>query len=354
MKVLYIINEMHPAGAELLLTEALPFFQAKLESADVLVLKKHDSYLQQKIQKTVTGKFFILGTSMVYNPLLVFKLIPVIKKYDLIHVHLFPALYWVSLAKFFSKSAVKLVYTEHSTHNKRRDNFLFSLTERFIYSIYSKIVCVTVKAEINLRNHLQCNTGKITTINNGINLSSFINAEPSNDLQNGDIKIIMVARFRKPKDQKTPIKSLLYLNKNVHLYLVGQGELLEDCNALSEKLQLNDRVHFLGLRNDVPSLLKAADIVVLSSQWEGLSLSSIEGMACGKPFIASDVEGLREVVSGAGLLFKYGDEKDLASKIQILADDKNHYTQIAESCKSRAMQYDIKVMVDKYIDLYDE
>jgi glycosyltransferase involved in cell wall biosynthesis len=164
----------------------------------------------------------------------------------------------------------------------------------------------------------------------------------------------MVARFNKPKDQETVIRSLLHLNENVHLYLVGEGESLETCKALSADLQLTNRVHFLGRRTDVPRLLKAADIIVLSSQWEGLSLSSVEGMACGKPFIASDVEGLREVVSGAGILFKLGDDRDLARKVQQLISDDKYYREVVERCVERAMQYDINKMVDEYIRVYRE
>jgi glycosyltransferase involved in cell wall biosynthesis len=269
-------------------------------------------------------------------------------------VHLFPALYWVALAKLLGRSNVKLIYTEHSTNNGRRGGFLFPLIDKFIYSIYSKIICIAAKAEVNLRAHLRCNTGRIKTINNGVDLSSLIDAVPSEELQHGDVKVIMVARFRKPKDPQTLIKSLSCLNENVHLYLVGPGELLETCKALSANLQLNDRVHFFGERYDVPSLLKAADIIVLSSQWEGLSLSSIEGMACGKPFIASDVDGLREVVAGAGVLFKFGNSQDLARKIQELIDDEKHYREVAENCTERAKQYDINKMVDNYISLYHE
>lgn len=104
---------------------------------------------------------------------------------------------------------------------------------------------------------------------------------------------------------------------------------------------------------DVPQLLKTADIIVLSSKYEGLSLSSIEGMASGKPFIASDVPGLKEIVSGAGVLFEQGNAIELAEKINKLLEDKEYYTEIVESCQKRAQEYDIIKMVDKHIQLYE-
>ena len=77
----------------------------------------------------------------------------------------------------------------------------------------------------------------------------------------------------------------------VKLVLAGEGVLKKKCQDLVETLKLKERVVFLGLRMDIPQLLKTADVVVLSSKYEGLSLSSIEGLAAGKPFVASDVPG---------------------------------------------------------------
>jgi glycosyltransferase involved in cell wall biosynthesis len=111
-------------------------------------------------------------------------------------------------------------------------------------------------------------------------------------------------------------------------------------------------VFFLGIRTDVPQLLKGSDIVVLSSKYEGLSLSSIEGMASGKPFIAADVPGLKEIVVGAGLLFPQGDEKALVKKITELLNDEKLYNKVSVSCLERAALYDINNMVEKHITLY--
>ena len=115
---------------------------------------------------------------------------------------------------------------------------------------------------------------------------------------------------------------------------------------------IGERVLFLGLRMDVPQLLKTADVVVLSSKYEGLSLSSIEGMASGKPFVASDVPGLQEIVTGAGILFKQGDAKDLANKIENLITNEVYYQEIVNTCLKRSEQYDIQLMVEKHIHLY--
>ena len=122
--------------------------------------------------------------------------------------------------------------------------------------------------------------------------------------------------------------------------------------ALVESLHLTDRVRFLGLRTDIPNVLKAADIICMSSHWEGLSLSNVEGMSGGKPFIASDVNGLREVTKGYGLLFPHEDDKALAETIERLQQDADYYKTTAERCLLRARQFDIGKMVAGYEAVY--
>ena len=121
---------------------------------------------------------------------------------------------------------------------------------------------------------------------------------------------------------------------------------------LCETLGVASHVRFLGVRTDIPQVLQAADIIVMSSHWEGLSLSNVEGMSAGKPFIASDVNGLREVTKDWGLLFPHEDVNKLAALLQLLATDDIYYKQIAHRCYERAQQFDINKMVQSYNQVY--
>ena len=121
-----------------------------------------------------------------------------------------------------------------------------------------------------------------------------------------------------------------------------------------KELNIEERVHFLGARSDIPQILEQSHVVVLSSHWEGLSLSSIEGMASGRPFIGSDVDGLREIVGGYGILFTHQDAKALANEILSLCENQEKYSKIASACQERAMQFDINIMAGKYNQIYHE
>jgi len=96
---------------------------------------------------------------------------------------------------------------------------------------------------------------------------------------------------------------------------------------------LFSKVRFLGIRDDVPRLLKSVDNVVLSSNYEGLSLSSVEGLASGKPFLASDVPGLTEVVGDSGILFENKNYKSLAKYILKLNNEPDFKETVTKQCK---------------------
>ena len=132
----------------------------------------------------------------------------------------------------------------------------------------------------------------------------------------------------------------------------GEARLIEECKTLAKEIGVEGRVSFLGVRRDVPELLRRAGVVVLSSHYEGLSLSSLEGMASGRPFIASDVEGLRDIVGGYGVLFPHEDAQALAGEIRKLCEDGGYCKEVVKRCQERARMFDIGVMVERYMDLY--
>mgnify|MGYP000294801803 FL=1 len=142
--------------------------------------------------------------------------------------------------------------------------------------------------------------------------------------------------------------------EDVHLLLVGNGVLIEEKKKLASHLKISDRVHFLGYRSDVSRLLKTADICVLSSHYEGFGLAIVEGMAAGIPCIGTNVDGLSQVIEGAGLLFETGNHNQLKEKLHQLFTDKEYYNKISKQCEVRAKEYDISLMINAYVNLYNE
>lgn len=357
MKVLFIINDMNTGGAESLLLNLLPKLKEYGVHADLLTLvgKKYPFY--KALEEHNCCQIFSINAQNIYHPKIIFKLSPFFKGYDIVHVHLFPTLYWVAMARMISFSKATFIYTEHSTSNRRRKKAILKVIDRLIYRKYKSIVSISVAAKVALEKHLNFSEDKFVLIENGIDLERIRTAKPLEYLffepsENQKI-IVQISRFYYPKDQATVIKSLALLPSNVKLLLVGEGEKLDECRQLVKAIGMADRVRFLGNRSDVPALLQTATLVVLSSFYEGLSLASIEGLASGKPFIASNVPGLKDVVEGAGILFSAGDEHDLAQKIEVLLSDKTLYEKTASRGAKRAELYDIRLSAQKHIDLYN-
>ncbi|MFD2698509.1 glycosyltransferase [Mesonia sediminis] len=358
MKILQIIDSLATGGAEKLLLDSLSLYREAGIEMDVLVLKDEDYPFMQQLEAMDSCKIYKLGSGSVYQPNHIFKIAKIIGQYDIAHVHLFPAQYWAVLAKQWSGASTKLIFTEHSTSNRRIRNRFSKPIEQYIYSKFDSIAVIADEVESALLKHISLSSDKVFKINNGVDILKYKKAEVQSrdqlNLSQKDFLVIQVSSFKYPKDQATVIKALSILPETVKLILVGDGPQRENCEALATRLGLSNRVCFLGNRNDVPALLKTADIVVLSSHYEGMSLSSIEGMASGRPFIASDVPGLAPIVKDAGLLFPVGDAETLAELILKLKHEPIFNQKIVEACQKRAAQYDIQIMVNQYIQLYEQ
>ena len=110
MKVLHVINNLDIGGAEKLILEAFPKFKEEGVELELAILDGTAYPFLKQLQKK-NFNIHILGKGSVYNPWLIFKLIFLIKKVDIVHVHLFPSLYWVSIAKMISFSKTTLLFT---------------------------------------------------------------------------------------------------------------------------------------------------------------------------------------------------------------------------------------------------
>lgn len=350
MRILHVITSLNTGGAEHLMVDLLPRLRDLENIVELAVFCSQKTDFWRQLEGTGIKIHGFSETESVYNPKHIFRLVKLLRKFDIVHTHNTACQFFTAIV---SKRNIKLVTTEHSTSTRRRNYKFFRYIDRWMYSRYDKIICIAEPSEQSLRNHVG-DSYPIITIHNGIDVERFKNAEEM-ELGIPNCRIItMVAGFRYEKDQPTVIKSLKYLPDNYHLLLVGDGERRQEFEELIKDLELADRVHLLGLRKDVPNILKSSDVIVMSSHREGLSLSNVEGMASGKPFVASDVEGLREVTRGFGVLFPHGDAETLANIIIKLNTDDIYRHEIIKRCIERSCQYDISNMAEKYNMVYKQ
>ena len=348
MRILHVITSLRTGGAEKLMVDLLPRLRDMGNEVELLLFDGTRTPFYEELENSGIKIHSLSLGGNVYNPLNIFKLRKYLNKYDIIHTHNTACQLFVAICSVLC--SVVLFTTEHNTTNRRRNWRWYKSIDKWMYTRYNKIICISDQALRSLEDFHSKNDKNII-IYNGINLDKYL--KPIKNITNNkDFIITMIAGFRYQKDQDTLIQAISLLPESYKLWLIGDGERRQELENLVSSLSLENRVKFWGIRNDIPQLLEQTDIVVLSSHWEGLSLSSIEGMASGRPFIASDVNGLKEIVNGYGVLFPHGDEKTLAGEIKSLCENPEQYKQIANACQTKAKQYDINIMAQKYNNLY--
>lgn len=140
------------------------------------------------------------------------------------------------------------------------------------------------------------------------------------------LRLISVGRLTGQKDFTNLLRAFALLRQNrpdlnTSLQIVGDGELRADLEALAAHLELRGAVTFLGARDDVPALLRSANIYVQSSAWEGFGMAIAEAMDAGLPVVSTDCGGPAEVLDGLGRLVPPGNSGALAAAIAATADD---------------------------------
>ena len=355
MRILHVITTLYTGGAEKLMVDLLPRMKAAGHYVELCVFDGTHTPFYVQLEKAGIRIHWLHKNSSVYNPLNIFYLWRLMRKgWDIVHTHntapqLFAAFGGVLCS-------VALVTTEHTTSNRRRDWKWYAWIDRWMYRQYKKVICISDQAANNHCRYIGENDSQnVCTIYNGIDYNKYAVAVPAKDVKSLGKKIITnVAGFRYRKDQPTLIKAMQYLPDDFHLCLVGDGERRTEFETLIKDLNLAQRVHLLGLRSDVPEILSASDYVVMCSHFEGLSLASLEGMSSGKPFLADNVDGLREIVEGNGILFEHEDAKGFSDAILRLDGNKTYCEQIVKQCQKKAVNYDISVMAGKYLDVYEK
>ncbi|MFT4693834.1 MAG: glycosyltransferase involved in cell wall biosynthesis [Francisella sp.] len=333
MKTLHIIPLVYGGGAEKIVNDWVN--ADKSIEIDVL------SMMPLPESKVDHPNYFSLNAKKPYSIMSIFNMYKYIKKYDVIHTHLFPAQICVAILSIVFPSK-KFITTEHSTSNRRRSKKIFKYVDKIMYKRYSVIGCITLATKEALENHIG-NKYPYVVIPNGVNVKKIRESTSYNKEYLGfdceDMLIGMFSRFSEAKDHATLVRAMNLLPDNYKLLLVGDGELRKDIENMVNDLGIGDRVKFLGFRNDVYSIMKACDVVVQSSHWEGFGLVVVEAMACGRPVVVSNIPGMRGLVAVEN---RFTNEKEL---VDLILNKKYNTDYLDKS-------FDIGVMIRKYEQCY--
>lgn len=353
MKILHVITDLNTGGAEKLMVDLLPVLRKRGHEVELCLFNGSVTPFFRDLESVGIKIHSFSEKNNYYNFGHIKRLINVSRSFDIIHTHNTAPQLFGAIASLFSKG--KWITTEHTTTNHHRV-WWYKPIEKWMYRQYARVICISDAAKRSMQEVSGSDKPLVTVIPNGINVDNFKKAMPLDkstiNHDAGHKVILMVGRLSYQKDQATVIKAMKLIPENVELWLAGYGETQEKLESLIQELNLGHRVHLLGMRTDVPSLLRAADIVVQSSHIEGFGLAAVEAMAAEVPVIASNVNGLAQVVEGAGLLFEHENSDELARQINRLLSDEILYTSLIEKGRDRAEHFGIARMAEEYINQY--
>jgi glycosyltransferase involved in cell wall biosynthesis len=290
-------------------------------------------------------------------------------RFDLVHTHSSKAGILGRVAARLA-GVPRLVHTPHGHvfggYAGRATTRVFVWLERWAARFTHRIVGLT---DQEARDHLALGIGRpaqFVTIPSGIDLTPF--EKPSEDaaaikasldLPRSACLIGTVGRLEPVKGHRYLLDAFAGLAPrfpDLHLALVGDGELLPELTGRARRSGFGDRVRFLGWRDDVPWLLGGFDLFVFPSLNEGMGRALVEAMAAGVPVVASRAGGIPEVLGGgeAGLLVEPASGHALAGGIEALLRDATVRDRLGRAGRERARCFTVDAMLGKIEALYRE
>jgi glycosyltransferase involved in cell wall biosynthesis len=376
VKLLFVITKLELGGAQKQLLSFIThldrerFIPFLFTAKDGLLLPEALSIKWLRVKQS---KFLERPINPLKDILTLIEIYRFIKKnnFELVHTHSSKAGILGRLAARLAKTKV-IIHTVHgwsfNDFQPRPLRVFFVLLERLAAKFTDRIIVVSRwDKQKGLANQIG-REGQYALIRYGIEYSEF--DENSQDLKeglgisSGNLTVGMISCFKAQKSVQDFIRlASLVIKKlpGVKFILVGDGILRKDIEKSISEYNLQESVILTGWRKDIPRILSAIDIFVLTSLWEGLPITVLEAMASSRPVIATDTGGIREVVIEGknGFLVPPCDVKNMSQKLIVLLEDAKLRETMQRNAKA-SLGYDfslacmVKNTENTYSNLLDE
>lgn len=350
-----IISKKKGGGAELLVHELHKIFiKRNIESHAIYFVGDKNNLEKKEI---------VFGENL-RSPLNIIRIRKLLKNLStkncnkiILHAHLTWPFLYTTLASTGLKN-IKLVYTEHSTTNKRRKSSFLRIIDRLLYSRYSKIICISQGVHNSLAEWLGPKLAqRLITIPNG---SRIYTLAKRNSLKNRLPNLVSIGSLSHRKNFTTSIQAIAKLRNEINSYtIIGEGSERKQLEKIINDEDLNDKVKLIGWSDNIEELLHCADIQLIPSLWEGFGLVAVEGMSTGLPIIASNVPGLSEVLGennpAITLINEVESIDTWANAIKETIKKINHIgvESLATSSRQQAEKFTLDNMAENYLKIYN-
>ena len=371
MKIVHVINCCAPAGAEILAKNILKnikqidndceielwsIYRAEVFfNGDSKAIEFERNFINELKNFNINVKFIDKKKNFIsrFNVMLKIKQFYKQFKADVIHCHLESVTFHIVTGLMFKK--VKIVETVHNIKINKVKVHKFYLNYRI-----NKFVAISERVSETIKNQLTISDDKIKLIYNGIELDKY---KKSLEFKENVNSIVAIGRLTRQKDHITLLKAYKILNNICNdnkvslpeLTIVGEGELKEQLEVYIKENRL-EKVKLLGVSSNVNEVLKSNQVYIMSSIYEGLSLSLMEAAASGIAIICTDVGSNSEIIKDNinGILVEPSNELQIANSIFKLINEvelrKKFYN---NSCKF-IDSFDIKECANNHLKFYKE
>lgn len=355
-RILYVITSLGLGGAEKLLLSYLKKLDHNKYKFYVCSLREKPDELLFEISKyaEVTN----LHISNRFNPNVIFHLLKLIRKVkpDIIHTHLFQARFYTTIAYLFYKNSI-LITHKHNNVNPRKHN-IFIILEMLSILFNKKVIAISQSVKNSLIKYEFVSEKKIYVIPNGIDYQKFSNSANSSSFS--DKKPIIIGTICRLERQKgisyllLAMKIILAKFPDLQLEIVGDGTLSGELKDFSRKLGISNSVKFFGKFADVIPFYKKMNVFVLPSLYEGFGIVLLEAMAAGVPIVATNVDGIKEVVVDgvSGILVPPKNPEAIASAVTKIIESHHLARNLVDEGLKRCKLFDIKEHVTKIDNFY--
>lgn len=284
--------------------------------------------------------------------------------YDILHCH---SPIGGVLARFafkdFRKKGGKLIYTAHGFHFFKgapiKNWIIFYPIEKFCSRYTDCLITINKEDYKRAKNFKAKEVKYVPGI--GIDTKKIKDIKKNRKILNefnikDEVVLVSVGELSNRKNHKVILKALEKVKGNFKYIICGQGAKKEELIKLSKELNLQEKVEFLGYRQDVKEILKASDIFCFPSKQEGLPVALMEAMASGLPVICSDIRGNKDLIEDkkGGYLLKSYDVDEYSIKIQELIENKVLREEMGNFNLEKIKDFDRKKVNTIMEEIYNE
>ncbi len=341
-KVLHVIYSLYRGGAERVIeTQLLGADRRRFEYLVCSITGGGDMIDRMS---NAGARVFLLGKRRRGDVTAVTKLANLIRSehVDLLHLHNSPGMFWGTLAQIASGTGAPIVRTEHNPYLPENMPALFRWVLPPFTRRASRIICVSERVRQSFAGRFPELAGKFIEIPNGIRLQDYEKLPPRAEcraqykLLPGAKLIGTVGRLAPVKNHKLLIEALFLVRQtvpDVHLAIIGEGEMREALAAYAADLSVSEYVSLVKETQTIDHFYGAIDIFCLSSDSEGMPLTLLEALASGVPVVSTEVGGIPEIIENGktGYLVPRGSADSLAQRIVELLQNPSKATELALS-----------------------